>query len=142
TDGTTYQTYIGAHNTGGSSTTGSIYLIPYTPTDDVYSGTEGLYISKNQLKLDNKRVPTTNDATGTVGSSTHPVYVNAGTITQCGTSLGVSITGNAATATKLATARTIRTNLGSTSTASFDGTANIAPGITGILAVSHGGTGA
>ena len=118
TDGTTYQTYIGAHNTGGSSTTGSIYLIPYTPTDDVYSGTEGLYISKNQLKLDDKRVPTTNDAAGTVGSSTRPVYVNAGTITQCGTSLGVSITGNAATATKLLNARIINGT-------SFNGTANI-----------------
>lgn len=55
---------------------------------------------------------------------------------------GINITGNAGTATKLQTARTIRTNLGSTSTASFDGTANITPGITGILAVSHGGTGA
>ena len=118
TDGTTYQTYIGAHNTGGSSTTGSIYLIPYTPTDDVYSGTEGLYISKNQLKLDDKRVPTTNDAAGTVGSSTRPVYVNAGIITQCSTSLGVSITGNAATATRLLTARTINGT-------SFNGTANI-----------------
>ena len=45
-------------------------------------------------------------------------------------------------ATKLQTARTIRTNLSSTSTASFDGTANITPGITGTLAIAHGGTGA
>ena len=50
-------------------------------------------------------------------------------------------TSNAASATKLQTARTIRTNLSSTSTASFDGTANITPGITGTLSVSHGGTG-
>ena len=142
TDNTTIQTYIGAHNTGGATGTGSIYLIPYTPTQEIWSGKEGLYISKNQLKLDNKRVPTTNDAAGTVGSSTRPVYVNAGTITQCGTSLGVSITGNAGTATKLATARTIKTILSSTSTASFDGTEDITPGITGTLQVSHGGTGA
>lgn len=53
-----------------------------------------------------------------------------------------SFSGNAASATKLQTARTIRTNLGSTSTASFDGTASITPGITGTLSVSHGGTGA
>ena len=118
TDGTTLQTFIGAHNVGGATGTGSIYLIPYTPTEDTWNGTEGLYISKNQLKLDDKRVPTTNDATGTVGSSTRPVYVNAGTITQCGTSLGVSITGNAASATKLQTARTINGT-------SFNGTANI-----------------
>lgn len=53
-----------------------------------------------------------------------------------------TVSGNAGSATKLATARTIRTNLGSTSTASFDGTANVAPGISGTLAITHGGTGA
>lgn len=42
----------------------------------------------------------------------------------------------------LKTARTIRTNLSSTSTASFDGTANITPGVTGTLAIANGGTGA
>ena len=42
---------------------------------------------------------------------------------------GINITGNAGTATKL-------------QTASFNGTADITPGITGTLAVSHGGTGA
>lgn len=52
-----------------------------------------------------------------------------------------NIAGNAGTATKLATARTIRTNLASTSTASFDGSANVTPGVTGILPVAHGGTG-
>lgn len=52
-----------------------------------------------------------------------------------------SCTGNAATATKLSTARTIRTSLASTSTASFDGSANITPGVTGTLPVANGGTG-
>lgn len=51
------------------------------------------------------------------------------------------ISGNAATATKLSTARTIQTNLASTSTASFDGTVNVAPGVTGVLPVANGGTG-
>lgn len=50
--------------------------------------------------------------------------------------------GTAAAATKLATARTIRTNLASTGTASFNGTGNITPGVTGILPVANGGTGA
>ena len=50
-------------------------------------------------------------------------------------------TGLAASATKLANARTIRTNLGSTSAASFNGTANITPGVTGTLPVTKGGTG-
>jgi hypothetical protein len=52
-----------------------------------------------------------------------------------------ALSGNADTATKLATASTIRTNLASTSTASFDGSANITPGVTGTLAVGNGGTG-
>lgn len=51
-------------------------------------------------------------------------------------------TGLAASATKLATARTIKTNLASTSAASFDGSANVTPGVTGTLPVANGGTGA
>ena len=49
--------------------------------------------------------------------------------------------GTAAAATKLATSRTIQTNLGSTSAASFNGTANVSPGVTGILGFGNGGTG-
>lgn len=45
------------------------------------------------------------------------------------------------TAAKLTTARTIRTNLASTSAASFNGTANITPGVTGTLPIANGGTG-
>lgn len=52
-----------------------------------------------------------------------------------------SCSGNAATATKLATSRTIQTNLGSISPASFNGSASITPGVTGILSISNGGTG-
>lgn len=54
-------------------------------------------------------------------------------------------TGNSATATKLATARTVRVNLenvtATTAYASFDGSANILPGVSGVLPVSNGGTG-
>jgi len=53
-----------------------------------------------------------------------------------------SVTGNAGTATKLQTARTIRTNLAATTSADFDGSANIAPGVTGTLPIGNGGTGA
>ena len=49
--------------------------------------------------------------------------------------------GTANTATKLQTARDIQTNLSSTLSASFDGTDNIAPGVTGVLPVANGGTG-
>lgn len=53
--------------------------------------------------------------------------------------LNQNTTGSAA---KLTTIRTIRTNLASTTAANFDGTANITPGVTGILPVANGGTGA
>ena len=47
----------------------------------------------------------------------------------------------AVAAAKLETARTIRVNLASSATASFDGTANITPGVSGVLPISNGGTG-
>lgn len=49
--------------------------------------------------------------------------------------------GEVESATKLTTARTIRTNLESTSTASFDGSADVSPGVTGTLPLANGGTG-
>ena len=52
-----------------------------------------------------------------------------------------ALSGNATSATKLANAKTVQTNLGSTSTASFDGSANITPGVTGTLPIANGGTG-
>lgn len=51
-------------------------------------------------------------------------------------------TGNSATATKLATARTITANLASSTAGSFDGSANITVGVTGKLPIANGGTGA
>lgn len=48
----------------------------------------------------------------------------------------------ASSASTLATPRTIRTDLSSTATASFDGSKNITPGVTGTLPVGKGGTGA
>ena len=61
-------------------------------------------------------IPDTGNTTGTVGSSTRPVYIAGGAITQTGTSLDVSITGNATTASRL--------NISSTDNAiaRFDGT--------------------
>lgn len=52
-----------------------------------------------------------------------------------------SVTGNAGTATKLAAAKTIRTNLSSATAAAFDGSANVTPGVTGVLGATNGGTG-
>jgi len=50
-------------------------------------------------------------------------------------------TGAAASAAILTTARTIRTNLAATAAASFNGSANVTPGVTGILPIANGGTG-
>ena len=58
------------------------------------------------------------------------------------TSFAGPLSGNASSATRLATARTIRTNLASTATASFDGTGSVTPGVTGTLPIANGGTGA
>lgn len=49
--------------------------------------------------------------------------------------------GTAEIAKKLQTSRTFLVNLESTSSASFDGTANCEPGIKGVLGPTHGGTG-
>jgi len=51
--------------------------------------------------------------------------------------LNQNTTGSAAT---LTTSRTFQTNLASTSTASFNGSANVTPGVTGTLPVANGGT--
>ena len=73
--------------------------------------------------------------------------VTTGTQTFAGTktfssTISGSISGNAGTATKLRTARTILINLASAATASFDGSGNVTPGVTGVLGIENGGTGA
>lgn len=50
--------------------------------------------------------------------------------------------GPATSANKLATARTVQTDLGSENAVSFDGSTNITPGVKGTLPIAHGGTGA
>lgn len=65
---------------------------------------------------------------------------SSGTLTNCTfPTLNQNTTGSAAT---LTTGRNVQTNLASTSAASFNGSANITPGVTGTLPVGNGGTGA
>ena len=80
----------------------------------------------------------TADASGNTITSTYATKTELTT----GLNGKLSTSGTAAKATILETARTIRTNLGSTSTASFNGSANITPGVTGTLPIANGGTGA
>lgn len=49
--------------------------------------------------------------------------------------------GRAATATKLDVPRGLRVNLASTNAVNFDGTADVSPGVTGVLPISNGGRG-
>lgn len=78
-----------------------------------------------------------------IPSKTSQLENDAGFLTQHQDISGkLDKTATAAAATKLATARTIRTNLASTSAVSFNGTANVTPGVTGVLPVANGGTGA
>jgi hypothetical protein len=58
------------------------------------------------------------------------------------TGQAASCSGNAATATTLATACSVQTNLASTAAPTFNGSSNITPGVTGVLPVTNGGTGA
>lgn len=74
----------------------------------------------------------TTDTLGTTAMNWYEVLYNSGT-------WAISVSGSAAT---LTTARTIQTNLASTTAASFNGSANITPGVTGTLPIANGGTGA
>lgn len=71
-------------------------------------------------------------------ANTATIASMAGSATQAGHSQTAD---SANQAGKLTNARTIKTDLNSTDAKAFDGTNDISPGITGILPVSHGGTG-
>ncbi|HGW2773525.1 TPA: phage tail protein [Escherichia coli] len=106
------------------------------PTDDTQ-----LWQALSKYFASQENVNTAIGALGTMASqNSDAVDITGGAIT--GTSLTGDLTGNADTATKLKTGRTIRTNLGSTSAVSFDGSSDVTPGVTGTLPVSNGGTGA
>lgn len=63
------------------------------------------------------------------------------TYTKSTDTYSAQLVGNAATATSLQTPRSIQTNLASTAKPTFNGSADIQPGVTGILPVANGGTG-
>lgn len=96
----TYQPHIGQHNVGGTNGLGSVVILPYATNTDPWGKTVGLYITKNLLQLDNRRIPTTGNTSGTVGSTTQPVYVNAGIITP--TAYALKSTVEAGTANRMA----------------------------------------
>lgn len=56
-----YGREIGLHNTGGNDSTGSIAIVPYKTSEAPWSGTVGLFIAKNTLKLDGKPIALKSD---------------------------------------------------------------------------------
>ncbi|GHU77546.1 hypothetical protein AGMMS49992_25760 [Clostridia bacterium] len=81
----------------------------------------------------------TGTATSFNGSANITIPVTALSIAAADVpTLNQNTTGSAAT---LTTARTVQTNLASTAAASFNGSANITPGVTGVLPIANGGTG-
>ena len=78
---------------------------------------------------------------GTVDVRFKNIYVEELISTNATVSAGGGFSGNATTATALATSRNFQADLASTSVAGFTGAANCTPGVTGTLAVGNGGTG-
>lgn len=104
----TYDPQIGQHNTGNDGN-GSIVILPYATNTSPWGGQVGLYIGKNNLKLDGNNVLHTGNY-----NNYSPTKTGGGA---SGT-WGISVSGNSATTTKLITVRSINgTN--------FDGTGNI-----------------
>ena len=74
-----------------------------------------------------------------VGSGTTPIYFANGIPVACSADVTIGLT--AEKADSLSTARTFTANLASSTAGSFDGSADVELGVTGILSVSKGGTG-
>lgn len=131
--------------TAGSNGSISFGISPADETVQARIGTDNLgglfyHASTNQPHV--FRVGTNNnvfvirdDGTKVAFSSNNNFFA---TVTQDGVAKWL---GNANTATKLATARTITANLASSTAGSFDGSANITVGVTGTLPIANGGTG-
>lgn len=100
--------------------------------------TEGVYQTKYLLQYTAK---TTVDANTNSVTKAVTLLDEAGNSQFPGTITALAFAGNASTADKLKTARSIRVNLASTSAINFDGSANITPGVTGVLPIANGGTG-
>lgn len=143
-----FRANIGVSNgtAAGSSGTVSFGISPTGETVQARIGTDnvgGLFYHTSTKQPHVFRVGTNNDVfvirdddTKVSFSSNNNFFA---TITHDGVAKWL---GNANTATKLATARTITANLASSTAGSFDGSANITVGVTGTLPIANGGTGA
>lgn len=143
-----FRANIGVSNgtAAGSSGTVNFGVSPTGETVQARIGTDNLgglfyHASTNQphvfrIGTNNNVFVIRNDDTKVAFSSNNNLFA---TVTHDGVAKWL---GNANTATKLATARTITANLASSTAGSFDGSANITVGVTGTLPIANGGTGA
>lgn len=143
-----FRANIGVSNgtAAGSSGTVSFGVSPTGETVQARIGTDNLgglfyHASTNQPHV--FRVGTNNDVLSIRDDTSKMALISNNqpfaTVTHDGVAKWL---GNANTATKLATARTITANLASSTAGSFDGSANITVGVTGTLPIANGGTGA
>lgn len=147
--GNVYQAALIIFAMSGSSVS-SVYDGPYNAS--VTAGTSGeaetaqtAALADKATQLATSRNINVSDADGTnTGTAASFNGTSAVTIKLPATikaNIVGALTGLASLATKLNTARTIRTNLASSTAASFDGTADVTPGVTGTLSPTNGGTG-
>lgn len=143
-----FRASIGVSNgtAAGSSGTVSFGVSPTGETVQARIGTDNLgglfyHASTNQPHV--FRIGTNNNVFAIRDNNTKVVFSSNNNPFATVTHDGVAKwSGNANTATKLATARTITANLASSTAGSFDGSANITVGVTGTLPIAKGGTGA
>lgn len=137
---------VGLHDKNGVDIANTFSAVQFTLDTDGNTKAE-LYAFKNTASsTDSAKIGITHPASGDPYTYAPTPTSTSDDSTKIATTAWVrDATGdtalNSATATKLKTSRTIRTNLASTSTASFDGSGNITPGVTGVLPVANGGTG-
>lgn len=98
-------------------------------------------VTKSQIGLGN--VNNTSDAEKPISTAMQTALNGKSNTNHTHYYAGSSTSGGSATsAEKLANSRSIQINLQSTSAGYFDGSSNVAPGVTGKLPVTNGGTGA
>lgn len=131
--------------TAGSSGSVSFGIPPTGETVQAKIGTDnlgGLFYNTSTNQPHVFRVGTNNDVLSIRDDTSKMALISNNKAFATVTHEGVAKwLGNANTATKLATARTITANLASSTAGSFDGSANITVGVTGTLPIANGGTG-
>lgn len=144
----TFRANIAVSNgtTAGSSGSISFGISPADETVQARIGTDnlgGLFYNASTSQAHVFRIGTNNDVLSIRDDTSKMALISNNqpfaTVTHTGVAKWL---GNANTATKLATARTITANLASSTAGSFDGSANITVGVTGTLPIANGGTGA